>query len=571
MVAQKETNNSGNQEEEKDRKKDDLAKETTIEIAAGAKNNSKTEELKKKADGLKIPYIDLSDKEIPIEVLKEIPEEAAAFYGFVPISRKGNILEIGMLNPENLKARDALRFIIRSGSLEAKICLIDEIGLNKVLKQYRSFRGEVKKALQELEEELETKEKIKPKGEKREAKSITAEAPITKIVAIILKNAIESKASDIHIEPTESKTRVRFRVDGLLQTSLFLPNEVHPSVVSRVKILSNLKIDESRIPQDGRFSAVINSRKIDFRVSTFPTEGGEKVVLRVLDPLSTLSNFSQLGVEKYNLDILEKAIKEPFGTILISGPTGSGKTTTLYAILTQLNDEKTNIVSLEDPVEYYIEGVSQSQIRPEINYTFASGLRHILRQDPDVIMVGEIRDQETATLAIHAALTGHILLSTIHTNNAIGVISRLIDMGISAFLLPSAVNLAMAQRLVRRLCDKCKKEIEAPKQASDEIEKELAKLTPAQRKLFTWEKPFKIYRPVGCRECNNKGTMGRIAVYEMLMMTPELEAIINENLTEAKLEEEAKRQGMVMMKQDGIFKVLEGLISFEEMLRVIEE
>ena len=564
MVARKETNNSENRE-------DDLTEETGIEIVDGAKSNSKIEESKKRADGLKIPYIDLNDKEIPIEVLKEIPEEAAAFYGFVPVSRKGNVLEIGMVNPENLKARDALRFIIRSGGLEAKIYLIDEIGLKKVLKQYRSFRGEIKKALQELGKELEAREKIRPKERKEEAKSISAEAPITRIVAIILNNAIESKASDIHIEPSEKRTRVRFRIDGLLQISLFLPNEVHPSVVSRIKILSDLKIDESRIPQDGRFSAVIASRKIDFRVSTFPTEGGEKVVLRVLDPLSALSDFSQLGVEKYNLDILERAIEEPFGAILISGPTGSGKTTTLYAILTRLNDEKTNIVSLEDPIEYYVEGVSQSQIRPEINYTFASGLRHILRQDPDVVMVGEIRDQETASLAIHAALTGHILLSTIHTNNAIGVIPRLVDMGISTFLLPSAVNLAMAQRLVRRLCEKCKKEIEAPKQVSDEIEKELAELTPEQRKMFSWKKPFKICRPVGCRECGNKGTKGRVAVYEMLSMTPELEKIINESLTESKLEEEAKRQGMVTMKQDGIFKVLKGLISFEEMLRVVEE
>jgi len=564
MVARKETNNSENRE-------DDLTEETGIEIVDGAKSNSKIEESKKRADGLKIPYIDLNDKEIPIEVLKEIPEEAAAFYGFVPVSRKGNVLEIGMVNPENLKARDALRFIIRSGGLEAKIYLIDEIGLKKVLKQYRSFRGEIKKALQELGKELEAREKIRPKERKEEAKSISAEAPITRIVAIILNNAIESKASDIHIEPSKKRTRVRFRIDGLLQISLFLPNEVHPSVVSRIKILSDLKIDESRIPQDGRFSAVIASRKIDFRVSTFPTEGGEKVVLRVLDPLSALSDFSQLGVEKYNLDILERAIEEPFGAILISGPTGSGKTTTLYAILTRLNDEKTNIVSLEDPIEYYVEGVSQSQIRPEINYTFASGLRHILRQDPDVIMVGEIRDQETASLAIHAALTGHILLSTIHTNNAIGVIPRLVDMGISTFLLPSAVNLAMAQRLVRRLCEKCKKEIEAPKQVSDEIEKELAELTPEQRKMFSWKKPFKICRPVGCRECGNKGTKGRVAVYEMLSMTPELEKIINESLTESKLEEEAKRQGMVTMKQDGIFKVLKGLISFEEMLRVVEE
>ncbi len=535
------------------------------------KSPDNIEQLKKKSERLKIPYIDLTGKEIPVEVLKEIPEEAAAFYGFVPISRQDNVLEIGMVNPENLKARDALRFIVRSSGLESKIYLISQFGLESVLKQYRSFRGEVKKALKELEKELEVREKLKPAEKKRETAAITAEAPITKIVAVILRHAIENRASDIHIEPTREKTKVRFRIDGILQVSLFLPPEVHASVVSRVKILSDLKIDETRVPQDGRFSTMISSRKIDFRVSTFPTEGGEKIVLRVLDPADSMTDFAKLGVEEYNLKILEKAIRQPFGMILISGPTGSGKTTTLYAILSKLNDEKINIVSLEDPVEYYVEGVAQSQIRPEINYTFASGLRHILRQDPDVIMVGEIRDEETAGLAVHAALTGHILLSTIHTNNAVGVIPRLVDMKISSFLLPSSLNLAAAQRLLRRLCPKCKKEVAAPKEVSDEIEQELNNLSPEHKKLFPFRPPFKIYRPVGCKECGNKGTKGRVALFEMLQMTPELEKIINESLTEGKIIEEAKRQGMITMKQDGINKVLKGIVSFEEMVRVVEE
>ncbi|MFH1671237.1 MAG: GspE/PulE family protein [Candidatus Portnoybacteria bacterium] len=534
-------------------------------------DNEDLEALKKKAEALKVPYLDLTGKEIPVEVLKEIPEEAAAFYGFVPVSKQENVLEVGMLNPENLKARDALRFIVRSSGLESKIHLISPTGLKNILKQYRSFRGEVKKALKELEQELEEKEKTKLVKVTEEVKSIAAEAPITKIVAVILKQAIEGNASDIHIEPGDSKTKVRFRIDGSLLTSLLLPKEVHASVISRIKILSHLKIDETRVPQDGRFSTTVGQRKIDFRVSTFPTSGGEKVVLRVLDPATELDDFSKLGVEEYNREILEKAIKQPFGTVLISGPTGSGKTTTLYTILSKLNDEKVNIVSLEDPVEYYINGVSQSQIRPEIGYTFASGLRHILRQDPDIIMVGEIRDEETASLAVHAALTGHILLSTIHTNNAIGVIPRLVDMKISPFLLPSSLNLAMAQRLTRRLCDKCKKETEAPKQENDIIEEELNQLSPEQRKRFPWEKPFKVYRPTGCKHCGNKGTKGRIALFEMLEMTPELEEIINTSLTEGKILEEAKRQNMITMRQDGVYKVLQGLITFEEMMRVVEE
>ena len=531
------------------------------------------EAVKAKAKALKVPFIDLSGKEIPVEVLKEIPEEAAAFYRFIPLARQENVLEIGMIDPGDPKAKEALRFIIRQSGLETKLFIISPTDFKNVLKQYRTLRGEVKKALEELAKELEAEEKIKPlKGKAEEiAKQIVTEAPITKIVAVILRHAIEGRASDVHIEPVEDKIKVRFRVDGILQTGLLLPKEIQAAIVSRIKILSNLKIDETRIPQDGRFHTVVTGHKIDFRISTFPTVGGEKVVLRVLDPMVGLQTFSELGLQDYNLEILEKAIKQPFGMILLTGPTGSGKTTTLYAILHQLNQEGVNIVSLEDPVEYYIEGINQSQIRPDIDYTFASGLRHILRQDPDIIMVGEIRDEETADLAIHSALTGHVILSTLHTNDAVGVISRLIDMGIGSFLLPTSLNLAIAQRLVRRLCEKCKKEIVAPPPAIKIIEEELANLNPIQRKAFSLEKPLKIYRPVGCKFCGNKGTIGRVALYEMLMMTPQLEEIINKDLSEMRIKEEAQRQGMVTMRQDGIVKVLQGVISFEEMLRVVEE
>jgi len=534
------------------------------------------EEAKKKAQLLKIPFIDLIGKDIPAEVLKEIPEEAAAFYGFVPIIRKGNVLEVGMVDPENLKAKEALRFITRRNGLETKLFVISSVDFGNILKQYQSLRTEVNRALKELEEEIASEGEIKTlKGKPKElADKIVAEAPITKIVAVILRHATEGNASDIHIEATEKNVKVRFRVDGILYTSILLPKETHSAIVSRIKILSDLKIDETRVPQDGRFHTIVGGKKIDFRISTLPTVSGEKVVLRVLDPSAGLSDFTTLGIGKYNLEILKREIKQPFGMILITGPTGSGKSTTLYAILRSLNQGEVNIVSLEDPVEYFVEGVNQSQIRPEIKYTFASGLRHILRQDPDIIMVGEIRDEETAQLAIHAALTGHILLSTLYTNDAIGVIPRLIDMKIGSFLLPSSLNLMIAQRLVRRLCEKCKKEVPASTEVIEMIEQELINLNPIHKDSFSWNKPFKIYRPVGCKFCENKGTKGRVALYEMLQMTSQLEEIIAKIAKgegETQIKEEAKRQGMITMKQDGISKALEGVVAFEEMLRVIEE
>jgi len=540
-----------------------------------SKNNQEKEIglVKTRSADLRIPFIDLVGREISVEILKEIPEDAANFYKFIPLNRDKNILEVGMVNPDDLKAKEALRFITRQSGLETKIFIITPTGFKNVLKQYRTLRGEVKKALEELEEELETEGKIRPfQGRAEEiARQIVAEAPITKIVAVILRHAIEGRASDVHIEPIEDNVKVRFRVDGILYTSLILPKDIQLAVVSRIKILSNLKIDETRVPQDGRFHTVVGGKKIDFRVSTFPTVGGEKVVLRILDPSAGLKDFAQLGLQGHNLETLKTNIKQPFGMILVTGPTGSGKTTTLYAILNELNQEGVNIVSLEDPVEYYIQGINQSQIRPEINYTFASGLRHILRQDPDIIMVGEIRDEETANLVIHAALTGHIVLSTLHTNDAIGAIPRLVDMGIGPFLLPSSLNLIIAQRLTRRLCPDCKKEIAVSPQVTRVIKEEIAKLSPEQQKNLSAEEPFKTYRPVGCKLCGGKGTKGRVALFEILEMTPQLEEIINKDLSESKIKEEAKRQGMITMKQDGVIKVLQGLISFEEMLRVVEE
>jgi type IV pilus assembly protein PilB len=434
------------------------------------------------------------------------------------------------------------------------------------------LKKEVGKALEELEVELKD-ERGEADGVAEpptEFRRIAEEAPITKIVAVILRHAVEGEASDIHIEPTRDKLRVRFRSLGELHASIFLPINIHPAVVARIKILSNLKIDESRKPQDGRFSTKVNGKTIDYRVSTFPTAMGEKVAIRVLDPQIGKKSLENLGLEGKPLESVKERIKRPYGLILATGPTGSGKTTTLYSILELLNKEEVNIVTLEDPVEYFIEGLNQSQVRPEINYTFASGLRHILRQDPDIIMVGEIRDEETANLVIHAALTGHIVLSTLHTSNATGVIPRLIDMGIRPYLIPPTLQVAMAQRLVRKLCDFCKEEIKPNIKIKELIQKELAEIPGDGGKEFI-KKEIKLYQPKGCPKCTGSGFSGRVALFEVLVMTPDLADIILRDSSEMRILKEAKEQKMVTIRQDGILKALRGITTIEEVLRVTEE
>jgi type IV pilus assembly protein PilB len=516
-----------------------------------------------KSEILKIPLKKFDPKEISPEILKEIPEETADFYKLFPISKKGKTLEVGMVYPEDLDAREAINFLARQKNLEIKISLITLSNFKRAIAEYRAKREEIERALEELEREM----KVERRPAISEIERIAEEAPITKAVASILRYGVEGESSDIHIEPLKEKTRVRYRFLGRLYTSLFLSSKVHPAIVSRIKILSGLRIDETRIPQDGRFSIEFWGRKIDFRVSTFPTAMGEKVAIRILDPKVGLKKFEELGLSGRSFEVLKKAIKKPYGMILVTGPTGSGKTTTLYAILQKLNQEEVNIVTLEDPVEYLIEGINQSQIRPEIGYTFATGLRHVLRQDPDIIMVGEIRDKETAELAIHAALTGHLVLSTLHTNNAIGVIPRLIDLGISSFLIPYSLSVALAQRLVRRLCEKCKREVIPKKEVKDLILAEIEKLPEEEKKKLKIQKEFKIFEPVGCDECHRTGFSGRVGIFEVLEMTRNLEEIILKEPSEAKIFEEAKRQGMLTLRQDGILKVLKGITTIEEVLR----
>lgn len=548
--------------------KSSMKKEEEVILEAGLVPESVLFDLK--SESLKIPLKEVEAEKVPLETLELIPEETAKYYQMMPLLKTDKILEIGMVYPEDFKAQEALKFLSRQGKISYKVLLITPTTFKNLLNQYRTLKREVGKALEELETEMKTETRVEGKGV-AEFERLAEEAPITKIVAVVLRHAVEGGASDIHIEPTRQRLRVRFRLLGDLYSSIFLPMRIHPAVISRIKILSGLKIDETRVPQDGRFSTKVDNKSIDFRVSTFPTTLGEKAALRVLDPSTGLKTFEELGLGGSNLEILKETLSKPFGLILSTGPTGSGKTTTLYAALQTLNKEKVNIVTLENPVEYFIEGINQSQVRPDIDYDFSTGLRYVLRQDPDVIMVGEVRDEETASLVIHAALTGHIVLSTLHTSNALGVIPRLIDMGVKPYLIPPTLKLALSQRLVRRLCDKCKTKVIPSPDVKKIIQKELDSLPADIKKSLEVLKDITVYEPKGCKECNETGFSGRIGVFEVLKITDEISQIILKDPAGMKLEKAAKEQGMITMMQDGIIKVLGGVTSVEEVLRVAEE
>lgn len=530
-------------------------------IASGVDEN---EILKAKGEALGVPTISLEGRKVPFDVLKSIPEESARHYQFVPLAVENGVVQIGMVDPDNIEAKEALNFIASRLGQPFKLFLISRKDFNQVLNEYKGISGEVTRVLGELETAI-SEEPILPKEAMRAETSFAEEAPITKMVAVILRHAAEGRASDVHIEPGRDQLRVRFRVDGVLYNSLFLPLKVHESIISRIKILTNMQLDEKRKPQDGRFSARIENREIDFRVSTFPTYFGEKVAIRILDPLTGIKSLDDLGFSEEHYQSVKEGLERPYGLILVTGPTGSGKSTTLYAMLQKLNEEKWNIVSLEDPIEYSILGVNQSQVRPEIGYDFAEGIRHILRQDPDIMMVGEIRDKETAQLAIHAALTGHLVLSTLHTNSAVGVIPRLIDMGVDPYLIAPTLAVAIGQRLVRTLCEDSKEEIELEGKTKESVMDEVGGMPEQIRKKV--KLPKSIYRAKPSATCP-KGTKGRMPVFEVLVMTKELERLVLEKPSETMIEEEAKRQGMLTLRQDGILKVIEGKVGLEELLEV---
>ncbi|HJL55826.1 MAG TPA: GspE/PulE family protein, partial [Candidatus Paceibacterota bacterium] len=524
--------------------------------------------LKTKGEHLNVPIWNLGNKRIPFEVFKYIPEESALHYKFVPLGVKDSVLEIGIIDPDNIEALDAMNFISSKAGMPFKVYLISVADFDKVLKMYKGFSGEVNKAVSELEiglaaEERKDKKKTKTDDKKTEfaTKVIKEDAPVTKIVANIIRYAVEGRASDIHIENMGDFVRVRFRVDGILHTSLVLPTKTHQAVVARIKVLSSMKLDEKRKPQDGRFSTNLNEHRVDFRVSTFPSYYGEKVVIRILDTAKGIWKLDEMNLDERNLKIIRKAIKRPFGLVLISGPTGSGKSTTLYAMLNEMDRETKNVLSLEDPVEYNIEGVSQSQVRPEIGYTFANGLRTTLRQDPDIIMVGEIRDKETAQLAVQAALTGHLVLSTIHTNDSLGVIPRLIEMDVDPFLIAPTLVIAIAQRLVKKLCPGAGKPIPVEGSLKLMLEKQFSDLPEKYRKTVPMSKELFNAKPTN--ECPS-GTRGRTGVYEILDMNKELEETILKNPTEAAIRKIARENGMFTMKEDAIIKAFNKIIPFSE-------
>ena len=542
----------------------------TLEEVLEEKGISSDTILDAKGEYYNIPTENLRNKEVPFSVLKYVSEDAAVHYGFVPLSFKDGVLEVGIVDPENIEARDALSFIIDKLNLPYKIFLISELDFKKVIESYKGLSGEVTKALTELETELssdlEDIELVKNEDTKGSVQTkIIEDAPVTKIVATILRYATEGNASDVHIEHMRDKIRVRFRVDGVLNTSLVLPAEVHQAVVARIKILSNMKLDEKRKPQDGRFSAKIEGRKIDFRVSTFPSYYGEKVVMRILDQDRGVKTLDEMGLSPRYLKMVRDAMKRPYGMILISGPTGSGKTTTLYSMLSEINKDEKNVLSLEDPIEYNIDGMSQSQVFPEIGYDFANGLRTTLRQDPDIIMVGEIRDKETAQLAVQAALTGHLVLSTIHTNTSCGVIPRLIDMGVDPYLISPTLILAMGQRLVRKLCVGTGKPMEVTESIKTMVDREFTDL-PEEYKKEIPEKG-QMFQIQATDKCPS-GTKGRIAVFEMFKMDPDIEQVILRDPVESSVFKMARKRGLITMKEDAIIKAMQGIIPFEEIAQL---
>ncbi|MDP6387838.1 MAG: GspE/PulE family protein [Candidatus Pacebacteria bacterium] len=520
--------------------------------------------LRTKGESLNVPIWNLGNKKIPFEMFRYIPEESALHYKFVPLEVKDGVLQVGIIDPDNIEALDALNFISSKVDMPFKAYLISQSDFEEILKMYKGFSGEVTKAISELETEISPDEKVSSTDKKKKltgTQAIKEDAPVTKIVANAIRFAVEGGASDIHIEPMAESVRVRFRVDGVLRTSLVLPTKIHRAIAARIKVLASLRLDEKRKPQDGRFSTNINDRKIDFRVSTFPSNYGEKVVVRVLDTGKNIWKLDEMGLEERNLKIIQNAIKRPYGLILISGPTGSGKSTTLYAMLNEMDRETKNVLSLEDPVEYNIGGVSQSQVMPEIGYTFANGLRTTLRQDPDIIMVGEIRDKETAQLAVQAALTGHLVLSTIHTNDSLGVIPRLIEMDVDPFLIAPTLVIAVAQRLVRKLCPGAEKPVAVKGSLKLMLEKEFNDMPEKYRKMVPIDK--ELFNAEPTNECPT-GMRGRTAVFEILDMNKEIEEAILTNPSEAAIKKIARANGMFTMKEDAIIKAFNKIIPFSE-------
>ncbi len=519
---------------------------------------------KAKAKLYNVPFVSLSELAASPEALAKIPESVAEHYLAMPFKFevKTKELSVAMANPLDLQT---ISFLEAKSNTKVKpfMARADELTEEIPRRYSQGLSAEVSQVLKEsVESELGPKV-----FDVQKIGDVIREAPIAKIVATILEFAVKARASDVHIEPLEEHTRVRYRIDGILQEKLVLPKKVHDAVVSRIKILADLKIDERRVPQDGRFTFRAEDQEVDLRVSSLPTVDGEKIVMRLLRKSNNVPTLGELGIRGMALKVIEESIKVPHGIVLITGPTGSGKTTTLYSVLHMLNTTRVNIVTLEDPVEYQIDGVNQVQINPKAGLSFATGLRSFLRQDPNIIMVGEIRDNETADLAIQASLTGHLVFSTLHTNSSSGALPRLLDMEAEPFLLASSMTCVAAQRVVRKICESCRESYSPPPQVLEEMKLVLGPLYTAYVSKLGG-KPVTLSRGRKCDKCGDTGYKGRIGVFEVLKVTEKIGKLILERAPAIQIEQAAVGDGMVLMEQDGYLKALEGVTTLEEVMRV---
>jgi type IV pilus assembly protein PilB len=520
---------------------------------------------------LGIPFVNLEKENIPKEILQIIPEPIAKKYQIVAFKKTGTELKVAMLNPEDLQTID---FIRKKTGLRISPCITTEEGIGNALKQYeQSLKAEFGDIIDKNSQDISKEGSLE---------KVAQDLPVIRIVDTLLKHAILQEASDIHIEPDEKEVRVRYRIDGILHDAMTLPRAVIDGIVARIKILSNLKLDERRLPQDGRFKIEQEGRRVAFRVSILPVYSGEKVVMRLLDESSKGLTLEGMGLWGNPLEIIHQAIKKPNGMLLVTGPTGSGKTTTLYTIMDILNTPQVNISTVEDPIEYKMFRINQTQVNPLIGLTFSQGLRALLRQDPDIIMVGEIRDKETMEIAIHSAMTGHLVLSTLHTNSAAGSIPRLLDMGAEPFLIASTINVVMAQRLVRKLCPDCRQAYNLDAELIDSLKKQLdlerifglaAKnnmLDKGLQEKKDWSQ-VTFYHPGGCERCRQEGYKGRIGIFEVLEIDEEVSQMIAKLATSDDIEKKSQEKGMIRMIEDGIIKAIQGTTSIEEILRVTKD
>jgi type IV pilus assembly protein PilB len=511
---------------------------------------SETELVRTLARQVGLEFVDLSDWTIDGSVASLVSESLARRYQAIPIGWEDGKLIVAMADPSNVFAVDDIRAL---AGAEVRSVVATASQILETIDRFYRVDGEVDELMQAASEDSEEEADLSSLSE------VVEDAPIVKFVNLLVNQAVNDRASDIHVEPTENDLRIRFRIDGVLHEVMRSPRSIQAGVISRLKVMADINIAERRLPQDGRITMKVNGRGIDLRVATLPTVYGEKVVMRILDKGQAVLNLEDLGFLPETLSRFESSYRKPYGTILVTGPTGSGKSTTLYATLNLLNEPHRNIITVEDPVEYRLPGINQVQIHPKAGLTFAGALRSILRADPDIVLVGEIRDKETAVIGIEAALTGHLVLSTLHTNDAASTPMRLVEMGVEPFLVTSALDAVVAQRLARKLCDKCKE----PYQPS---EAELVQAGWPMDGLDEWPT---IHRAIGCPQCGRTGYRGRFAVHEVMLLTEEIERLIIERRSTEDIQKVALMQGMISLRSDGLRKVGLGMTSLEEVFRVV--